>query len=168
MADNTPDTTAKSGQVSEVRPYERFVSYVKDRASVEGSIVGQDLVNDQLDRILTAANLDELDAAMEMAGLTGLNNIPAGTELQINGYHLVTGNRAEFGNTLGVFAVIDAQRLSDGTEMVLDTGVERIIAFLRACEANGWLPVQRVVHKIPTGNGELITLKRIPKRAVQG
>jgi hypothetical protein len=144
------------------------MAYVKDRAAVEGSIVGDDLVNDQIDKILNAKDIDELDAAMEMAGLSGLNSIPAGTELQINGYHLVTGNRAEFGNRLGVFAVMDVQRLSDGTEMVLDTGVERIIAFLRACEANGWLPVQRVVHKIPTGAGELITLKRLPKRAVQG
>jgi len=162
---NEPDTTV-TGTVTGPTQFERFVQYAKDRAAVEGSLVGDELTESQMERILTATTQEELDNAMKLAGLTGLKDLADGTEIQINGYHLVPGSRSEFANKLGVFAVIDAQLVSNGAEIKLDTGILRIIGYLRMCEANGWFPVQRIVKKIPTGNGEMVTLEPLTERAI--
>jgi len=153
----------------EIRPHQRFAEYLIQRAEVEGEIVAKKLSEDQLDAILTATTPEELDAAMEMAELVSLKDLEDGTELQINGFHVAPGNRAEFQNSLGVWAVLEAQFMENGTQVNLDSGVERVIGFLRMCEVMERYPVQVRLSKVPTGGGnEMITLLPLRKRAVVG
>lgn len=162
------ELSEKQGTVISPRPFEKFAEYARNRAQVEAQIVAEELGANQLDKVLTATTPEELEAAMEMANLVALKDLENDTEIQINEFHLSPGNRSEFANRLGVFAVIDATLLETGQPVTLDTGVERIIAYLRMCESNGWFPRQCRVSKTPTGNGELITLLPIRKRVVNG
>lgn len=161
---------AKTGDAKALSAYDRFVAYARDRASVEARFAASELESNQMNAILNATTEEELDAAMQMAGLTALGDLDDGTEIQINGYHLVTGSRADFANTMGVFAVIDAQRLSDGVQLALDTGVTRVIGFLRMVESGQLgisFPIQRTVRKVATNNGySMVTLRPLSKRAV--
>lgn len=160
----------KTGTVTTKTPYEKFSEYCKDRADLDGQYVIDDLRQGQINNIFAATTPEELDKAMEAAGLTGLRDLDDGTEIQINGYHLMRGNRDEFANGLGVFAVMDAQLLSDGTPIALDTGIDRIIGYLRMIESGQIpgldFPVQRRVKKTMAGKGEMITLLPVPKRVV--
>lgn len=159
--------TEQTGKVV-ARPTEQFGRYVQERAQIEAGIVAKELGADQMDAILNATTEAELSAAMEMSGLIGLRNMEDGTELQVNSFHYAPGNRSEFANRFGVFAVLECTMLATGENIALDTGVERIIVWLRAQELLGGFPVQRRVSKIQTGNGEMITLLPLRPRAVKG
>jgi hypothetical protein len=161
----------KTGTITTKTTYEKFAEYCQDRADLDGQFVIDELQEKQMAAILAARSEEELDEAMKAAGLTALKDLEDGTEIQINSYHLMRGTRDEFKTRLGVFAVLDAQLLSDGTRIALDTSIDRIIGFLRAVESgqiNGVdFPLARRVKKTPTGRGDMITLLPIPKRAVQ-
>lgn len=145
----------------------RFAEYLAARAEMEAPMVAQELSSDQMERILSATTEEELDAAMEMAGLIGLRDLADGQEVQINNWHVAKGTRSEFMNSLGVFAVLNCQDLETGHEFNADTGIERVIAYLRMCEQFDRFPVQVRIAKTATGSGDMITLLPLRRRAVQ-
>ena len=162
------DITVRPEQTVAQRPIDKFGQYALDRAMVEREIVAQELGAAQGDAILNAANPEELDAAMEMAGLIGLRDIDDGTEIEIRGFHYAPGTRTDFRNRWGIFAVMDCVLLENGREVAIDTGVERIILWLRAMENMEQLPAKRRVTKVTTGSGnDMITLLPLKKRVVE-
>jgi hypothetical protein len=170
MSENTGNDieSVRSGEIVQ-SPHERFAQYLQARAELEADQVAQELSEGQLDRILMATTPEELDAAMEMAGLVGLRDIPDGTEFQINGYHVAPGTRSDFMNSFKVWAVIDAQMLENGQQISIDTGIERVIAYLRMCEQFERFPIPVRVSVVQTGSGNnMVTLLPIRKRAVSG
>jgi len=159
-------------EISKRTAVEQFKAYVVDRAALDGAVTDYSELQDaQLGDILGAATEDDLFAAMEKAGLTGLRDVSNGTELQINGFRFIAGSNSEFANRFGVFVIMDCQNLSNGTEMQIDTGIERIIGFLRMVEtgqAGIEFPVSVVVQKDRTASGnEMVTFRKVPKRAVK-
>lgn len=164
---NEVEVNAATAEVATM--HDRFAQYLQARAEVEADIVAKQLSESQLSAILTATTPEELDTAMEMAGLIGLRMLDDGAEIQINTFHVAPGNRPEYANSLGVWAVMEVQLLENGQQINLDTGVERVIGFLRMCEQMDRFPVQCHISKIGTGSGnEMITLLPLRKRAVQG
>lgn len=152
-------------EIQPQRPYDKFVQYITERAVVEsGDWSADELTADQVESILTAGSEDELFAAMKSAGLTGLRDLENGQEIVIQGYRLVRGSMG-----IGVYAVIDATDPVTGEEMALDTGIPRVIAFLRMAEQLDLFPVHVVVVKKTTSEGNtMISLARPPKRSVSG
>jgi hypothetical protein len=164
----TGEITVKPEQAVAPRPIEKFTEYVVNRAALEANLVREELGSAQMDAILNAQTEEELDAAMEMAGLIGLRDLDDGTEIQVNGFHYSPGTRSDFANRFGVFAVMDCVLIESGANVAIDTGIERIITWLRAKEAMGKLPTQCRVVKITTGSGnDMITLLPLKKRVVQ-
>jgi len=160
-------------QATDVQPWQQFSEYVRARAELESQIVAEELGSAQLNALATAQTEEELDAAMKMAGLIGLRDLDDGTEIRIQSFHYAPGNRADFANRFSVFAVLECTLLATGQSVNLDTGVERIIVWLRAHELmtpeglEAW-PCDRKVSKIVTGSGnEMITLLPIPKRVTE-
>src|SRR5215469_13732853 len=135
----------------------RFGTYLRERAELEAPIVAAELSADQMNRILTAETPEELDEAMKLAGLIGLRDLDNGQEIQISGYHLAVGSRSEFMNRFGVFAVLQCTDLESGQQFNADTGIERILAYLRMCEQFERFPLAVQIVKTPTAKGEMIT-----------
>lgn len=154
----------------EVQPWQNFASYVASRAELERQFVIEELGASQMNALINATTEAELDAAMKMAGLVGLRDLDDGTEIRINEFHYAPGTRSDFANRFGVFAVLECTLLATGEKINVDTGVERIIVWLRAHELmtpegqEPW-PCDRRVSKIQTGSGnDMITLLPIPAR----
>jgi hypothetical protein len=146
---------------------ERFREYIQGRAEIESQIVAKELAVTQMAAILQADTPDELDEAMKLLGVVGLRDFDNGTELQIEGFHVAPGTREEYRNSLGVFAVMQATLLESGQTVYIDTGIERVITYLRACEAMDRFPLQVRVVKQDTGRGNtMVTLLPIPRRVV--
>jgi hypothetical protein len=176
MTAQTPESgeVVTTGKAVAPSDYDKFVHYLKERASLEGPLAIQQLTEDQTMRIFAARTEEELESAMEMLGLVGLRELDNGTLIQIDEFHLMPGSREEFDTGLGVFAVIEATLLSEtkrfgkqGVKVVLDTGIPRIITWLRAVESGQikgmQFPIQRLVIKVAAAGGkEMITLKRLP------
>ena len=155
-------------QTVAMRPVDRFAEYAMNRAMVEAEIVRDELQAAQGDAILNATTEEELEAAMELAGLVALRDLEDGTEIQINGFHYSPGTRSDFRNRWGIFAVMECVLIESGTSVAIDTGVERVILWLRAMEAMNKFPAQRRIVKITTGSGNnMITLLPLKKRAVK-
>jgi hypothetical protein len=150
---------------SEPRPFERLVNYLRERAVVDQTEFDPEEINaDQVDKIMSATSEDELFEAMKMAGLTGLKDVENGQILRIHGYRLLQGDMG-----IGVYAVLDADDPNTGEAFALDTGVTRILAFLRMCEVMEKFPITVTVAKKSTASGnELITLKQHRTRAAKG
>jgi hypothetical protein len=146
------------------RPFEKLVAYLRDRAVVDQTEFDPEEINaEQVDKIMTATSEDDLWEAMKMAGLTGLKDLENGQALRIHGYRLLQGDLG-----IGVYAVLDADDPDTGEAFALDTGVTRILAFLRMCEVMEKFPVEVIVSKKATASGnELITLKKRATRAVK-
>jgi len=146
------------------RPFVKLMDYLRERAVVDATEFDAEEINaEQVDKIMTADTEDALWDAMKVAGLTGLKDLENGQALRIHGYRLLQG---ELG--IGVYAVLDADDPDTGEAFALDTGVTRILAFLRMCEVMEKFPVEVVVSKKSTAGGnELITLRKRAARAVK-
>jgi hypothetical protein len=158
------DVAAVQGQASELTPYDRFIQYALERAEVESEDwSAEDLTRDQVINITEATDEDALFKAMELAGLTGLQFLENGQQIIVHDYRFVRGNLG-----IGVYAVINATDVATGATLSLDTGIERVLAFLRMCEHLGLFPVTVNVVKKTTGTGnEMVTLTRPAKRPVK-
>ena len=160
-------TPRGNGEIA-VRPVHRFAEYILERAERESQIVAQELSFNQMDAILSATTPEELDNAMKILGVVGLKDLDNGTEFEIQEFHVSPGTREEFRNQLGVFAVMRAVMLETGQTAFLDTGVERIITYLRACEAMERFPLAVRIVKQDTGRGNtMITLQPVRERVVR-
>lgn len=154
------------GEVQPVRAYDRFAEYMRQRAEVEQTnfqATAEELTQEQVEKIMTADSEDALFAAMNFGGLTGLKDVENGTIIRINGYRVIQGTLG----SLGVYAILDATDPADGTPLALDTGVERILGFLRMAEVLELYPVTVQVLKKDTASGNtMVTFKKIKRPAV--
>jgi hypothetical protein len=155
------DDGAIEGTAAELTPYQKFVNYSLQRAEVE-DWDGQQITEEQVADIMAATDEDALFAAMKTAGMTALQNFPSGTELEFHGYRLGRGNLG-----IGAYAIIDAVNVATSERVSVDTGIERVMSFLRMAEVMGMFPVKVIVVKKTTQSGnELVTLDRPVKRPV--
>lgn len=149
---------------------EKFRQGMLSLAELEGSAGERvdELQARQIEQIMGARSEDQLFASMEMQGLTGLRDLDNGQVITITGYTVAKGSGEYKG--AGFYAIISAFDADTGEEMMLDTGVERIIGFLRMVEtgaAGVKFPVTVKVLKKATANGEVITFGRVRPRTVQ-
>jgi hypothetical protein len=151
------------GTAAELTPYQKFVNYSLQRAEVEDhDWDAQEITEDQIADIMAATDEDTLFAAMKTAGLTALQNFASGTELEFQGYRLVRGNLG-----IGAYAIIDAVNVTTSERVSIDTGIERVMSFLRMAEVMEIFPVKVIVVKKTTQSGnELVTLDRPVRRPV--
>ena len=169
------EVAPKEGTVAQPKPFERFVQYALERAVVDESFnATDDLVENQVNRILDAENIDDLFDAMELAGLKGFRDLENGTVLTVTDYRYVKSNRADLAGKLwnpdrneGAFVIVDAVN-EDGEEIALNTSVIRLVSFFRKVETWGLFPITVKVVKDTTASGnEIITLAKIRKPTVK-
>ena len=155
---------AQDGAIAVVRPYEHFIEYMQRRAEIESANNSFDVASTMMDKIFTATSAEEIWDADE-GGLTSGQNIKD-VEMRIESFKVLTSNRPDFDNGLGVYIIVDAVRLSDGEKIIFNTGAAGIIAKLRAFEAKGMLPLECVIRGTVAGNGEVLKLRPVPKRVI--
>jgi len=151
---------------------EAFKKKVMNRAILEREYIAERMQEAQLGDMFAAGTEEEMFAALQLGGMTALKDLDNGTEIEITGFHYVEGTDDEYKNSLGVFVVIDAVRLSDGGDLLLDTGVERVIAYLDAIETGRFgysFPVRVRVAKTRTRKGrDMVSFEKIPERVSKG
>lgn len=146
-----------TGTVIPATPRQKFHRYLIQRAQVEGAAQAESLIDQQMSDIFAAANPDDLWAAMALDGLTALKDMDNGELLTITGYHVAPGG-SEYKSP--AYAVVDAFYTRTGQNITIDTGVERVLGFLRAVEsgqAGLTFPVDVKVDKKVTANGTAVT-----------
>ena|ERR1700722_10815502 len=153
---------AVQGTVARPTPFAAFTTYAQSRARVESAQVADRLVGNQMDSILTASTEEELDAAMSIDKQTiALKDIDNGAIITIYGFQLATGVREDFQNRMGVYAVMDVTIGRSSDHVVVETGIERIIGWLRMAEHLELFPARRLVVQRQAGAGTMVSLRKI-------
>ena len=168
------DTNAQTGNVAEMRPWERFTAFLQREAETNKGQAGDELTANAVDAILTAETEDDIWDADKM-GLVALKDL-VGAEIEIRDYKVLPSNNAEMRNKFGVFAILDIVMLAEfrdlglqpGDVVMANTGVETVIAKLQAFRAKEISPVRAIVQGIPASEGVMVRLRPIPRRAVKG
>lgn len=109
---------------------------------------------------------DSLDAAMEAQDAS----LPSGksisdTEMTVLGIAVRKADSKYSEHSLGYYLVVDAARLDTGAEMRFAVGAPNVVALLFRALNEGMLPLECVIRSRETANGELLSLRRIPRRA---
>jgi hypothetical protein len=151
------DEVVTNGTIVPRKSRERFHQYLIQRATIETAANADALADDQINEIFAATTEDQLWDAMKLDGLTALKDMNTGDLLTITGYRLSIGG-TEFKTP--AYAIVDAYYTLNGMEIKLDTGVERVLGFLRAVESGQVglsFPVKVKVDKKVTANGTAVT-----------
>jgi hypothetical protein len=158
----------QNGQAGEVaiKPHEQFIQYLAMRAESEAQTRGFEIAASQMDKLLSAEDEAALWEADNIGTINGMD--AAGIEIQVHSISFAK-SADEFDAPLGVYALIKAQRLSNGEEILINTGSPLIITKLYAFERAGRLPLECKVEALKIAGGNtVLKLRPIPVRAVQG
>jgi hypothetical protein len=160
-------TDAGKGVDKKKTTADNFRKYMGARAESEGANVAYEIAIGNVAAVMDAAETgteDDIWDADTMDMVSGQDLIDV--ELQINSF---TVHKAgdEYENPWGIYIVVNSNRLSDGEEIIWNTGAINVIGKLRAFEAREMLPIQAVIKGIPASKGTVLKLARVPKRAVQ-
>jgi len=178
------DTTT-TAEVGTLRPADQFRAYMLERAQRNAANAGnrgREVMSNQLDRIIMAAESDDDDALWDadMGGAIQGRDI-AGLWVRIHDFDSVISTRtfddedgggnpngwyAQMNSTVlgGDKAVLDRNGLKVGADFVLQTGAELIAGKARAWEAQGKLPRDAMIVANTTASGnDVLKLGRIPE-----
>jgi hypothetical protein len=169
-ADTLAPLTGTTVDRATPRPSERFKDYMQARAELDSDGLAYDVAQSQMDKILTAESEQDIWDADQLSMLNAKSLVDV--EQAIYSFTVHKSSRQDFETPLGVFVVVHAARMSDGEELVWNTGANLIITKLRAMEARGFVgegkPLYAVVKATPATNGDVLKLRPVPVRAVQG
>lgn len=176
---NDPDTIT-TGDVANItdapirgangdRPVDRFKKYMHNRAAIEGANMAYDVAANQIDKIMQAADSGDVQAIWDADDMPILNGQDLqDVEQRITGFTVHESTNDAFENPWGIFIIVQAQKLSDGEEIVWNTGAALLISKLRAFEAVGAFPLDAVIKGTKAGKGTVLKLAPVPVRAVAG
>lgn len=164
--------TAASGEVQQARPYERFAEHLRREAAQNDAVNGYEVSATQIDKIMTAETEKDIWDADE-GGMYALKDL-VGCDIEITAIKILPSKDDTKKNNLGVWALLNVTLLSEsekygldpGEAILVNTGVESVIAKLLRFRAEDMFPVRARVKGVPAASGEMVRLRPIPSTAV--
>jgi hypothetical protein len=159
------DADTRTGTVITVKPHERFIASLIERAKREGPTIGRDVSMSQIDKVLAAETEEDVWSADEGGTVSGQDMVDV--ELRFLSITIAPSSD-EYDASLGVFVNAKCIRLDTLEEITVNTGADKIISKLVKFESMGLFPIEGVIRGIKTRAGTMLVLRQIPKRPVQG
>lgn len=169
----TVDQNAQSGTVQEMRPWEKFTDHLQRLAQHNDSENKDIVTTAQVDKILEAESIEDVWDADE-GGMYALKDL-VGMELQLVSAKDLPSKDETKRNIFGTWLLMECAALTEnkklgipiGEVIMINTGVPTVIAKIKALQGKGVNPIEFMVQGIPSGAGEMVRLRPIPRRAVQ-
>jgi len=167
----SPATKPAEGVVAETRVSQQFRDWLNQRAEQDEGNRSYDVASAQLDRMLSAEELDAIMDSDEQGAHQARDLV--GFEFEASPGFRVVKSAEKFDAPLGVYIQFEVtalvNRLSDGIaigdRVLISTGAPLIIGKLRTLEANGFLPMKLMIAGVDAANGTVLKLRRPPVRA---
>lgn len=163
---NKKESDPVSGQVQQVTPYHRWLTNVVLRSEMEsegadGSAISQ-LV---LGNMLEADTLEAAFAAQDNSAPSGKDMV--GIDIRVTDFTFAKSDTTQYGDKgLPIYLRINALNLFDGTQIQFCCGAPNIVMLLDKADQLNALPLDCRIESKAVANGELLTLRRLPKRAI--
>lgn len=156
------------GKIIAAKPFDRFVENVKTQAKMNaGATSGSEIAEQVLTALLEAETLEEAFERQDSSIKNGKDMIDV--DMTIRSFEFLPADAKLAENSLlGVYARITAVNLFDGEEFQFATGAPNIIALLWKAQQTDRLPLDCVIKAKDTANGQLLTLRALPKRVMRG
>lgn len=163
----TPAKAPKTGQVQQASPFSRFVEMIRGEAELTETFDnGSEIMADVINRVLAAETLEDAFAAQDAGLQNGKDYVDV--ELTVNDFSVRTSDsKYRKDGDLGVYVRVDAVRLDTGESVQFFTGAANIVVMLWQARKLDKLPLDCMIKGKETANGELLTLKPLPKRVVR-
>jgi hypothetical protein len=160
MANQPAEVTGKIVAESDyLKSARSFPAWLEQRAASEDY---SEFSEEQVGKILMygpgAAELDDVPSGAAMIGI----------EMRIFSFTVHKGQSKFEKTRYKHFMVVKYASLETGEEGVFTCGGEAVMPSLKYKEDHGELPWDCIMQEVATGNGTLLKLRDIPKRAVQG
>ncbi len=167
MATNSvPEKAAKTGQVQQPSLLNRFVDQIKGEAELTKTMTSSDVASRVTEKMLEADSLEDAIAAQDSGMPSGKDLVDV--EMQVNDFDtLPSSEQFSEGSPLGVYLLVHAVKLEDGSPLEFSTGAPNIVTLLHKARKLDRLPLDCVIRSKPTSNGALLTLKLLPKRVIR-
>ena len=164
---STPEKVAKTGQVTRKTPFAQWVEQVHGEAELTKSMTSNSSISAEIaEKMFEADSLEDAIAAQDSGIPSGKDLVDI--EMQVNDFDTLPGDdQYKEGSPLGVYLDVKAVRLEDGADMRFRTGATNIVTLLHKARQLDRLPLDCVIRSRGTANGELLTLKLLPKRVVR-
>lgn len=158
------DVTGNGGAID--RPIVGLVAWLATQADQDADSMAFTVTAAQLDKMLAADTETDFWDSVESAGTVGGKEME---DVELTAYSFTVHKSGEsFKAPLGHFIVIHATRVSDGSEVLVNTGSPLIIGMMRWHQAKDRLPVNFVIRGSNTPNGRRLWPERLPGRMMQG
>lgn len=162
------EKTAKQGQVVKQTPFTRFVEQLKGEAEMTKTVLsGSDISAEISAKMIEADSLEDAIAVQDSGIASGKDLVDV--EMTVHEFDTLPSDaQYQDSSPLGVYLDIQAVNLETGDELRFRTGAPNIVTLLHKARQVDRLPLDCVIRSKATANGELLTLKLLPKRVVRG
>jgi hypothetical protein len=170
---NEVDKSVSSGDVMQLRPWEKFTDHLQREAQANDKGNKDVVTTNQVDKVLSAETIEDVWDADE-GGMYALKDL-VGMELSVISAKTLPSKDETKRNIFGVWLLMECSALTEnkrlgipiGEVIMINTGVPTVIAKIKALQGKGVDPIEFMVQGIPSGGGEMVRLRPIPRRAVQ-
>lgn len=148
-------------------PFERFVENIRAQAKLNaGMSNGSEIAEQIIGNILEAETLEDAFAAQDTSMKNGKDVVDI--DMTVKEFEFLPSDaKLAESSTLGVYARITAVNLFDGEEFTFATGAANVLTILWKAQQTDRLPLDCVIKAKDTANGQLLTLRPLPKRVVR-
>jgi hypothetical protein len=148
------------------RAFDRFVNHLANLAEIEESGSGDSslIMESVLNNILGADSFDEAIAAQD-AGIPSGKSL-CDVELRIHDFTVAKGDEEYEEHGLGYYYRVNASILETGEDIQFAVGAPNVLAVLMRARNDGELPGNYVLRGKKVKRGILLTIKRVPARAL--
>lgn len=163
---STPAKATTSGQVSRLSPFELFKQQIQGEAELTKDFASDNIAADVIGRILESETLDDAFNAQDSGLQNGKDFVDV--EIIVNDFEVrPSDSKYSEHSALGVYIKVIGARMDNGETIQFFTGAPNVVALLWKARYTDSLPLDCVIKSKETANGELLTLRPLPKRVVR-
>lgn len=168
VSDGKSQVSTPASKIIQKPPFERFVENLKAQAKLNaGMVSGSEIAEHIIGKVLEAETLEEAFAAQDAGMKNGKDLVDV--EITVREFEFLPSDAKLADNsTLGVYARVVATDLSSGEEITFATGAPNVLTLLWKANQLDRLPLDCMIKAKDTANGQLLTLRLLPKRVVRG
>lgn len=159
-------TRIQSGKVTRMTPFEQFKYQIQNEAELTKEFSSDNIAADVIGRILEAETLEDAFKAQDSGLQNGKDYVDV--EITVHDFEVrPSDSKYSEHSAIGVYVKVVGVKLENGESVQFFTGAPNVVALLWKARRDNKLPLDCVIKSKETANGELLTLRPLPKRVIR-
>lgn len=165
MAQNATPAVPGKGTVTTPTPMQRWLDQLALESTMRDNVDASAITEQVIGNMLAAESLDAAIAVQD-AGLPSGKDM-VGIEQTVTSFEVRESDPRFSEHSLGYYFAVEAFRVDNGEHISYGVGAPNVMTVLWVARLRDEFPFSCVIRSRDTANGALLTLYRIPARAVK-